>query len=349
MILKRNLYFINGNPSERHHDMVTATEAGKQRMNSLPLVGLQRKKEYIVNTVTSEWSYKHPFMHKVYCCLMDFGDMSYQRCKVAIREPSLYEHIYDEVRSDMLEAGRLKTAEEAAEDRKHKDKKKFDADVARVQAEGMKKLEKEAQKAAPKPVGDELVSQEKHTTLAGSTGVRNGTVMEAALSNAKPDLKTNSRISPEGLRLKKLLSSYSLSQLKTISVDDFRRDKGWYGFKDANFQNHRRTLIQQLEREKTNPIEPTKAGPVVEAPAQPQQAPVIPNPIPQIPDSEKQKAIKILLTLPIEDVDPAFRPKLKEKLKFVFAEMSKTTNGGEVSIVTLDDPACLEVRKTVYY
>jgi hypothetical protein len=348
VILKRNLYFINRNPSERHHDMVTATETGKQRMNSLPLAGLQRKKEYIVNTVTNEWSYKHPFMHKVYCCLMDFGDMPYHRCKVAIREPTLYEHIYDEVRQDMLEGGRLLTAEEAAENRKHKDKKKFDADVARVQAEGIKKLEKEATKTTSAKPTKELIGPEIHAPMAGSTGTRNGTVMEAALASAKPEaIKSGAGrgLSPDAARIKKNFETYTLSQLKTLGLEDYKRQKGHYPKSDTIWYNHRRATIERLEKQ----AKEAKAGPVVETPAQPQQAPVVPVPLaPAQPEAPKtRKAFNVLGAVSIADLQPEVRKVVKGKIAEAMAILGK--ENGSFTLATLDDPPEIEIREVVWY
>lgn len=316
--------------------MVTATEAGKQAMNGKPAVSLQKDPVHKTNSVTGEWAYQNPYMHKTYCYLMEFGDIPLDKVKVAIRAPEMGDFAYHTVRDEMLAAGKLLTPQEATENRKHRADKKLREEIERVTEQGQAK---ESAKIKP-TVTTQLVGPELHAQTVQSAGTRKGTVMEEALKNATSNPLTgvkDRKVSPEGDRLRTLLRSYTLSELKSLNIDDFKRQKGWYNFKDANFHNHKRTVIGQFERAQ---LEKTTTSP------QPQLS-TAPPPVPPKPETERQSATKIILTVPIDDVPPEFQKILKAKLVFVFGEMAKDAEN--LQIVTLMDPAQLEVRKTIYY
>lgn len=361
--------------------MVTATEAGKQKMNGKPMTGVQRKPEYVVNP-DGFWYYSNKFMARAYACLTQFGDMTFEQFKVKGKVPECWPSAFNDVRSDLMLAGKLKTKQEIAEDN-------------RLRAQGppaTSTIKLSAPLANPGLATPEDVSKSaESSTIVLGHGVRNGTTMGAAIENAKvssaddglkrraekileesPDIsyddlkvladwpemnmatfmairanvekielsgRGNGRMTEETRRIRaNLLKITSLSLIKALDVNGYQRQNGHYLKVPTAFYGQRKRRIKELEESDTKPT--------IDIPNQPAVAQVA-GPA-QVPDSEKQKGVKILLTLPIEDVDPPFRKILKQKIDLVFKEMTKGS-ADAISIVTLDDPAALEVRKTIYY
>lgn len=303
--------------------MVATTTSGKEAMNGKPLTGVQRRKEYVLVASTGKWHYPNQYMLKVYTVLYDYGDMSFEDVKIKAHIPECWPDVYQTVREDMMQAGVLKTKAEATEDRKIAAQKKLEAEAEAVRLKGEAKIQ-------PK---SELVGPEKDAPVIQSTGLRTGTVMEAAINNATEDApRGGKKPSPEAMRVRKNLAGLTLSQLKVLSHDDYMRSKAHYSVPYHVFHSSKKATIKLYEAKAQPPTPPQEQVKPPEA---------------TIPDSERQQGIKIILTLPIDDVEPGFRKLLKSKVELVFKEMAKESE--KITIVTLDDPAALEVRKVVYF
>ncbi len=325
--------------------MIATTTSGKQAMNGKPATGLQRKKEWAA-LPDGRWHYPNPFKLKVYTVFFDWGDMDYPSMKLKTNEPQLWREVYEEVRGDMMEAGILKTKEEAAEDRRLQRERDLVKAAELVQKKGEATLAKEREEANKRAA---LVEPGKDNPVVHNSGMRTGTVMETALQTAEA-LKTKmqeasgSRLSDEGLKLRKLLLSYSLSELKTLSHKDFQKQKSQYSIEYALFSSNKRWVIEFLEGEAAK-NKPKAEAPIVQSPdtvAPPASVPVVAQP------ERTKKGVNILGTVPIGNITPELRKEIKPILIAALKLLSQDKPDG-YSFVTLDDPPEIEIRETIWY
>lgn len=320
--------------------MITATERGKMAMNGKPPAGLQRKKEYSVLS-DGKWHYPNPFKIKVYTVFMDWGDMDFPSMKLKTNEPQLWREVYEEIRGDMMEAGILKTKEEAAEDRKLQREKDLLAQVALVQKKGEEQLQKASLNAKP---GNPQEIGKEHP-VAHNAGMRTGTVMESALQaaeelKAKAIAQFGTRISPEGTKVRKHLLTYSLTALRALKHEEYQKQKADYKTEYALFHSNKQWVIKFYESE-----QPKAEAPVVVAPDM--QPPVAAPVVPETPKT--RKAINVLGTVPIVNIPAETRKQIKELLTAALKIITQDKPDGGYTFVTLDDPPEIEIRETVWY